>query len=144
MYFDTAYLARLYLDEPGTEEVRAIVRSAATLPSALSLAQAELVAAFHRCHREKRFDAARLRALIDQFADDCEAGLFVWFPLTNAILARVSEMYRKAPSSLFLRASDALHLACAKEEGFLEIFSNDKHLLTGAKHVGLRGRNIIG
>ncbi len=69
--------------------------------------------------------------------------MFLWLPLTDAVLLRVSAIYRKAPASLFLRASDALHLACALEEGFREIYSNDTRLLAAARHHGLRGRNII-
>jgi predicted nucleic acid-binding protein len=52
-------------------------------------------------------------------------------------------MYSEASKQLFLRASDALHLICAKEHGFREIYSNDKHLLAAAKHFGLKGRNVI-
>ncbi|MGI8436504.1 MAG: type II toxin-antitoxin system VapC family toxin [Chthoniobacterales bacterium] len=143
MYFDTAYLARLYLDDAGSAEVRALVESASTLPASLAHARAEMVAAFHRCLREKRINAARLSELLDQFGDDCEAGMFLWLPLTDAVLDRVSAIYRKAPASLFLRAGDALHLACAQEEGYREIYSNDARLLAGARHLGLRGRNII-
>ncbi len=143
MYFDTAYLARLYLDEAGAEEIRALVESASTLPASLVHARAEMVAAFHRCFREKRINGPRLAELIDQFEDDCAAGMFTWLPLTDAILSRVSAMYRKAPGSIFLRAGAALHLACALEEGFREIYSNDARLLTAARHFGLRGRNIM-
>ena len=143
MYFDTAYLVRLYLDDAGAEDVRALVESAPTLPASLVHARAEMVAAFHRCFREKRLNAARLAELIDQFGDDCRAGMFIWLPLTDAVLSRVSAMFRKAPASLFLRAGDALHLACASEEGFREIYSNDTRLLTAARHFGLRARNII-
>src|SRR3954469_19620106 len=113
MYLDAPYLVRLYVDDPGADEVRALVQSAADIPASLIHGRAEVIAALHRGLRDGRIDALELSELIGQFTDDCDAGLFTWIPLTDSIIARVTAMYRAAPATLFLRAADALHVACA-------------------------------
>lgn len=143
MYFDAAYIVRLYVDDPGAEAVRSLVQSASIIPASLIHGRAEVIAAIHRGLREKRLNQLEMSELIEQFTDDCDAGLFTWLPLTGTIIARVTAMYRDAPATLFLRAGDALHVACALERGYPEIYSNDKRLLEAARHFGLRGLNVI-
>ena len=47
------------------------------------------------------------------------------------------------PRDVFLRTGDAIHLLSAREHGLTEIYSNDRHLLAAAPHVGMRGRDVI-
>jgi predicted nucleic acid-binding protein len=47
------------------------------------------------------------------------------------------------PSTVFLRSGDALHLACAEEHGFQEVYTNDLHMLKAARHFHLTGVNVL-
>lgn len=103
----------------------------------------EFASICHRKVREGSATPAQLVTRLAQLAADTEAGLVRWLPFSNAVLARAEAVYRTAPSSVFLRAADALHLASASEHGFSEIFSNDRDLLLAAPLFGLRGTNLI-
>ena len=64
-------------------------------------------------------------------------------PLSEAVMKRVEAVYATAPPAAFLRAADALHLACAAVHGFTEIYSNGRHFLNAAPLFGLRGLDVI-
>jgi predicted nucleic acid-binding protein len=142
IYCDTAYLLKYYVDEPGSKEVRSLIDRQTGVGS-LSLGRLELAAAFHRKLRESQIEPATHECLISQFEADNMAGLWTWFDATPDLVDKASKNFGILSAKIFLRASDALHLACAKEHGFREIHSNDKHLLAAAKHFGLKGRNVI-
>ena len=141
-YCDTAYLLKYYVDEPGSKEVRSLIDRQTGVGS-LSLGRLELAAAFHRKLRESQIEPAMHKCLISQFEVDNMVRLWTWFDATPDLVDKASKNFATLPAKIFLRASDALHLACAKEHGFREIHSNDKHLLAAAKHFGLKGRNVI-
>ena len=141
IYFDTSYLARLYIDDHGFAEVRALAASQSVMAAVFG--RSETVAALHRAYRERRSSEQVFRQQVRQFQDDCSQGAFTWLPLTSEVLQRVEDVYLHAPASAFLRAADALHLACAREHGFTEIYSNDRHLLTAAPLFGIKGVNLI-
>ena len=141
IYFDTSYLARLYLADAGWEKVRVLARTD-RIACALH-GKAEAMAAFHRKFREGVLSRAAFAGLLKQFESDCAANAVEWLPMTSIVLARVSKAYALLPAAVPLRAADALHLACAAEAGFKELHSNDAHLLGGAPFFGLTGVNII-
>jgi predicted nucleic acid-binding protein len=141
LYFDTSYLVRQYTRDAGWEQVRKL---AATDAIACCLhGRAEAVAAFHRKFREEAVTRRELGQLLAEFEKDCKAGGIHWFPLSPAVVERSTRVYASLPAAIHLRAADALHLACAAENGLKEIHSNDARLLAGANFFGLRGSNII-
>lgn len=141
IYFDTSYLVRLYFDDPGADQVRALARTDHVACAALG--QAEMLAAFHRKLREGAIKSAAFAALAGQVEAHIEAGAFHWLTLDGEVLSRVRNVYRKLPASVFLRGADAIHLATAAEAGFSAVYSNDAHLLAAARHFGIEGRNVI-
>ena len=141
-YYDTAYLLKLLRPEPGAEAVRAHAATVDLLVCSLH-GRAELIAAGHRKIREGLATAAHLAALLDQVAADEAAGALEWLPITSTHLNRVETVFRQVPTTVFLRAADALHLASAAEAGLHEIYSHDRHLLAAAPYFGLRGIDVI-
>ena len=141
LYFDTSYLARLYIRDAGWSEVREL---AATDAIACCLhGQAETAAAFHRKFRDGGFNYENLRNVLAQFDKDCKEGAFEWLPLSEAVIDLVSETFARLPAGIHLRAADAIHLACAAENSITKIYSNDRRLIEGATYFGLTGINII-
>jgi len=142
IYCDTAYLLKYYVDEPGSAEVRALIDRQTGVGS-LSLGRLELSAAFHRKWRERQVDRPTYQSLVSQFRKDNDSAIWTWFESSRALIEKASDQIAMLSPKFFLRASDALHLVCAKEYGFREIHSNDRHLLAAAKHFDLKGCNVI-
>jgi predicted nucleic acid-binding protein len=142
LYFDASYLVRLYLDDAGAERVRKLARGSEIVCSLHG--RTETIAAFHRAYREGRFSRKAFLILLDQFRwDEEDKGAFGWIWPDNEASVRAEKAYREASSQIFLRAADAMHLACAAENGLHEIYSNDRHLLAAASLFGLAPKNVI-
>ena len=141
-YFDTAYIAKCYLNEPRAAEVRALARRSDHLCSS-AWARVEFSAVLHRHRREGHLRRRDARRIMEFFTQDENAGVWTWLPVTPALLQRSVESFESVPEGAFLRAADAVHLTCARENGLEEVYSNDRHFLACARHFGLAAVNIL-
>jgi predicted nucleic acid-binding protein len=142
IYFDSAYIAKCYLNEPGAERVRAVARTADGLVSC-EIARIEVFATLHRHLREGHLAPADLRRVIATFESDEQDGVWDWIPMTGALIKRVCDRLKSLPTSVFIRAVDALHLECARAEGFSEVYTNDRHMAAAAMHFKIDVTNVL-
>ena len=63
--------------------------------------------------------------------------------MTSELLKKARKAILEVPSTVFLRSGDALHLACAEEHAFQEVYTNDRHMLNAARHFHLTGVNVL-
>ena len=141
IYFDSAYLVKCYVEEPDSRRVLAFAQSAEPVYSS-TLCLAELACALHRSVREKIITRDYADHARRAFLGDRSHGIVRLISLSDDILRAVETVAAGLPSTIFLRADDAVHLASAQLEGFAEIWSNDRHMLKAASHFGLAGRSI--
>ena len=135
-------MAKCYLREPGSERVREHALEAGCI-ACCEIGKVELAAVFHRHLREKRLNSRQYGVVMRQFASDLDQGVWTWLPLTSPVLALAQKRYDDLSTKVFLRAADAMHLSCAAENGFDEIYTNDRHMLAACAAFGLDGRNLI-
>ena len=142
IYYDTAFLAKCYLREPGYKIVRAHAEQVGRI-ACCEVGKVELMSVFHRHWRERRLDVTAFNVVVEQFRADEAAGVWRWLPATSALLAAAARSFEDLAPSVFLRAADALHLQCVKAAGLAEIFTSDRHLLAASSFLGVRGRNLL-
>ena len=141
IFCDSCYVAKYYLAEPDSVQVRVLVEQAGLrLISAWSAV--EVQAALHRNLREGRVNLGAHQSLSAAFEDDLNAGRWRSVPITSSLLLRARRRIQALPADVFLRSGDALQLVSALEAGCDEIWSSDRHLLGAAPHFGLQGRSV--
>ena len=142
IYFDTSYMLKCYVSEQGSQDVRKIWENTPAT-ACCEFGRMEFVAALHRVYREGRVTNDELRVILRRWRRDQEQSLWNWMPLHAIIIDEVLRMFETLPREVYLRASDAIHLACARENGFAEIYTNDRHLKIAAAHWGLTACDVI-
>jgi predicted nucleic acid-binding protein len=143
IYFDAAYIAKCYLNEPGADRVRELAYVADGLASC-ELARLEFAAVLKRHVRERHVTGREMTAILKDFHEDEQNGVWQWIGVTSDLLEKARQAVLDIPRTIFLRSGDALHLACAKEHGFHEVYTNDRHVLKAARHFHLTGVNVLG
>ena len=63
--------------------------------------------------------------------------------MSHAVIERVIKVYASLSATTHLRAADALHLGCAAENKFRDVYSNDWRLLDVSREFGLSGINVL-
>lgn len=140
-YLDSGYIAKFYVGEPDSPQVRRLAEALGEVHCA-ALGRAEVSAALHRKLREGVVGEAAFREVIAQFQRDCANGLWTWIPMTSRVLTATVSAIRDVPKSVFPRAADAIHLACARESGFTEIYTGDRHTRAAATYFRVQAITI--
>lgn len=142
IYFDAAYIAKCYLNEPGAELVRTVAREADGLASC-ELARLEFASIVRRHARERHITKREMAAIVKEFHQDEADGVWRWFGVTSELLEQARTAVLGLPDRVFLRSGDALHLACAREHGFRQVYTNDRHMLEAAQHFQIAGVDVL-
>lgn len=141
MYLDSAYVAKFYVNEPDANAVRKMIRRAPNVCSS-AWALLEVTCVFHRHVREGSLTVEQGRELMEVFRGHVDSDLWNLIPVSDALLRTAVTLIRGLPQNVPLRAGDAIHLATALDVGEPEIWTNDRHLLAAAAHVGIAGRSV--
>jgi predicted nucleic acid-binding protein len=141
LYFDTAYLGKCYWNEPDGKLVRDLARGADGIYCS-AICIAEMACLTRRKVREGPVTLADAAIRQDLFLEDLRTGAVTAMPVTERLLRRVEALTRTLPPSCYLRTMDALHLISAADSGFVEIWTNDRHMLAAAPFFGLSGRSV--
>lgn len=137
IYFDACYLAKLYVLEADSARVRERAEASTGLACCV-IGRGEVAATLHRHFREGRLTQSEFKRLASQAEADVEAGVWKVLPVTSSLIEAQTRRIAALPASVFVRAADALHLACAADTGFAEVYSSDRHLVAAAPHFGLK------
>lgn len=135
LYFDTSFIAPLYISEPNSDEVRQLT---------LALSKKHIAISEWTCVEFSSMVARRVR--MQQLGENAAQGLLAAFERIShtqyVVLTPSQADYRLAELFLRnfatgLRAGDALHLAIAKNNGASHVYSLDQGLIRAAALLDL-------
>jgi predicted nucleic acid-binding protein len=133
---DTSAVAKFYVPEKESRSIRKSLEEADQVCLS-ELARPEIMAVFHRRLREGFWRQRDFVAAVRQFQHDDVTGFWTWLPVDSFILGAAAETYATLPSTIFLRASDCIHLVTAMRHDFTEFMTFDAHQSKAAAALGL-------
>jgi uncharacterized protein len=136
IFCDTSALAKYYVDENGSAALRSRLDSEDAI-IASELARVELLSAFHRQLRERKWTREQFQDVAGQFNRDNTSKYWTWLPVGSVIVDAASQLYLSLPENVFLRASDCLHLVTALHHGFEEVCTFDRHQEEAVQALGI-------
>jgi predicted nucleic acid-binding protein len=136
IFCDTSALAKYYVPEAESAALSSRLDSEDAVVVS-ELARVELMSVFHRRMRERKWTRERFQVAAGQFSRDDALKYWSWLPVSSHIVGAASQLYLSLPESVFLRASDCLHLVTALHEGFEEICTFDRHQQAAVHALGL-------
>jgi len=140
--FDAASIAKCYLNEPGADRVRDVAYGADGLASC-ELARVEFASILKRHVREHHVTRREWTAILKECEEDKSNGVWQWLPVTAELLEKARKTILDLPTTIFVRSGDALHLACAEDHGFQEVYTNDRHMLQAARYFDVTGVDVL-
>ena len=133
LYVDSSALVKIYVMEPGSEQVEGLVTGASTVVTSV-VAFVEIRAALARLRRERRLTPSSARQAKRRFEED-------WHSLmTVAVDARLLSVAADLAEAHGLRALDGIHLASFQQvlrrtDDEIEFSSFDDRLSLAAKRL---------
>ena len=105
-YLETSALVKLYIREPGTDQLLRLMKSRTDQFAVLTITQVEFRSAVRRRMRARDIDQTLATSLIQGFARHMEA-IFLRQPLSEGVMEVACDLLDRHP----LRAYDAVQLA---------------------------------
>ena len=107
------------------------------------IARIEFASILKRHVRERHVTRGEMAAILKDLEEDEQSGVWQWLGVTSDLVERTRKAVLSLPHTVYVRTGDALHLMCAGEHGFKEVYTNDRHMLQAARHFDLTGVNIL-
>jgi uncharacterized protein len=142
-YFDSAYIAKFYVDEAESDVVRQLAQSLGRVHCS-AFGRLEVTSVFHRKWREGAFTESEFREVSAQFTDDCAAGLWTWLSVTDSLIEVTAQSVQSLSKRITIRSADALHLVSARQHGLQRVYTNDRHMLLAALAFGVEAMAVKG
>jgi uncharacterized protein len=140
IYLDSSALAKLYVPEPESDRLDALLRGRRDLLIS-ELAITEVLSAVARKRRAGMLNASQTIKIRDALLADADSGFFLRLDL-NPLVHRQAERLLLHVESVVLRTLDALHVALALHGSATYIATYDARMRAAALHSGLKALDL--